>query len=94
LLSQVADTLVHNRSLELTEQLGKFDHGRFEFGEDRVPTPAKQRERAASLYLVASDAFGRGEPEFAEILIQKANQYADQAAGLQSCGGSQRQQNE
>ena len=63
-------------------------------GEDRMTTPAKQRERAASLYLMASDAFGRGEPEFAEILIQKANQYADQAAGLQSCGGEQRQQNE
>ena len=58
-------------------------------GEDRMTTPAKQRERAASLYLMASDAFGRGEPEFAEILIQKANQYADQAAGLQSCGGEQ-----
>jgi hypothetical protein len=27
-------------------------------------------------------------------LIQKANQYADQAAGLQSCGGERRQQNE
>jgi hypothetical protein len=25
---------------------------------------------------VASDAFGRGEPDLAEILIQKANQYA------------------
>ena len=59
-----------------------------------MPTPAKQRERAASLYLMASDAFGRGEPEFAEILIQKANQYADQAAGLQSCGGEQWQQND
>jgi len=43
---------------------------------------------------MASDGFLRGEPEFTEILIQKANQYADQAAGLQSCGGEQRQQNE
>jgi hypothetical protein len=33
-------------------------------------------------------------PTFAEILIRKANQYADQAAGLQSCGGEQRLQNE
>ena len=49
-------------------------------------------ERAASLYLMASNAFGRGEPEFAEVLIQKANQYVDQAVGLQSCGGEQRQQ--
>ena len=59
-----------------------------------MPTPAKQRERAASLYLMASDAFGRGEPEFAEILIRRANQYADQAAGVGSGGGEQRQQNE
>jgi hypothetical protein len=41
---------------------------------------------------MASDGFLRGEPEFTEILIQKANQYADQAAGLQSCGGEQREQ--
>jgi hypothetical protein len=33
---------------------------------------------------MASDASGRREPEFAEILIQKANQYANQAVGLQS----------
>ena len=59
-----------------------------------MPTPAKQRERAASLYLMASDAFARGEPDFAEILIRKANQYADQAAGLWSGDGEQRQQGE
>ena len=54
----------------------------------------KQRERAASLYLMASDAFARGEPDVAEILIRKANQYADQAAGLWSGDGEQRQQGE
>jgi hypothetical protein len=54
-----------------------------------MPTPAKQRERAASLYLMASDAFARGEPDFAEILIRKANQYADRAAGVGGGGGEQ-----
>jgi hypothetical protein len=57
-----------------------------------MPTPAKQRERAASLYLMASDAFARGEPDVAEILIRKANQYADQAAGVGSGDGEQRQE--
>ena len=57
-----------------------------------MPTPAKQRERAASLYLMASDAFGRGQQSFAERLIQRANQYADEAAGLRSGGAEQRQQ--
>ena len=59
-----------------------------------MPTPAKQRERAASLYLMASDAFERGDPDFAEILIRKANHYADQAAGLRSGEGNQRRQDE
>jgi hypothetical protein len=59
-----------------------------------MPTPAKQRERAASLYLMASDAFARGQPDFAEILIRKANQYADEAAGVGGGGGEQEQQDE
>jgi hypothetical protein len=59
-----------------------------------MPTQAKQRERAASLYLMASDAFARGEPDFAEILIRRANQYADQAAGLWSGDDEQQQQDE
>jgi phage shock protein A len=87
--------LVRHRALEINRagvvNLSAVDSGS---GQDRMTTLAKQRERAARLFQMASDAFGRGEPEFAEILIQKANQYADQAAGLQSCGGEQRQQNE
>ena len=59
-----------------------------------MPTPAKQRERAAKLYLMASDAFARGQPDFAEILIRKANQYADEAAGVGGGGGEQEQQDE
>jgi hypothetical protein len=49
-----------------------------------MTTPAEQRRRAARLYLMACDAYGRGEPKIAEVLIQRANQYADQAAGLRS----------
>jgi hypothetical protein len=41
---------------------------------------------------MACDAYGRGEPRFAEVLIQRANQYADQAAGLRSDGDQQLQQ--
>jgi hypothetical protein len=66
----------------------------FDVWKFRVPTPAKQRELAASLYLMAIDAFVRGEPDIAEILIRKANQYADQAAGLQSGVGELRQRND
>jgi hypothetical protein len=65
-----------------------------QFGLGGVMTiPEKQRERAARLFLMASDAFGRGEPDIAEILIRKANQYADQAAGLQS-GSRERQRSD
>jgi hypothetical protein len=55
-----------------------------------------QRSNVIALLLVSingHDAFGRGESDLSEILIRKANQYADQVAGLQSCGGEQRQQN-
>ena len=47
---------------------------------------------APALFLMACDAYGRGEPRFAEVLIQRANQYADQAAGLRSEGDKQLQQ--
>jgi hypothetical protein len=57
-----------------------------------MTTPAEHRERAARLYLVACDAYGRGEPKIAEVLIQRANQYADQAAGLRSDGDQRLQQ--
>jgi hypothetical protein len=43
---------------------------------------------------MSRDTFGRREPEFVEILIQKAKQYADQAVGLQSWVATRRQQNE
>ena len=59
-----------------------------------MTTPAKQRERVASLYQWPAMPLDDASPTFAEILIRKANQYADQAAGLQSCGGEQRLQNE
>ncbi len=44
-----------------------------------MPTPEKKRERAAKLYLMASDAYERGDKKLAEILIERANQYADAA---------------
>jgi len=53
--------------------------------------PAKQRERAARLFLMASDAYARGEPKLAELLIEKSNECADQAAGGWSGGKRQRQ---
>jgi phage shock protein A len=59
-----------------------------------MTAPAEQREHAAHLYLMAGDAFARGDSDLAEMLIKRANQYADQAAGLQSCGREQRQHNE
>ena len=46
--------------------------------------PAKQRERAARLFLMASDAYARGEPKLAELLIEESNECADQAAGVWS----------
>jgi len=45
-----------------------------------MPTIERKRERAAQLYLMAGDAFGRGDANFAQVLIAKANQYADEAA--------------
>jgi hypothetical protein len=45
-----------------------------------MPTPEKKRERAAQLYLMASDAYKRGNKKLAELLIARANQYADEAA--------------
>jgi hypothetical protein len=54
-----------------------------EFGLGGVMTiPAKQRERAARLFLMASDAYARGEPKLAELLIEESNECADQAAGV------------
>jgi hypothetical protein len=43
------------------------------------------------LCLYASDAYGRGDAGFAEVLIARANQYADEAAA-QEQGGQQQQQ--
>jgi hypothetical protein len=57
-----------------------------------MTTPAEHRERAGRLYLMACDAYGRGEPEIAEVLIQRANQYADQAADLRTDGDQRLQQ--
>jgi len=63
------------------------------FGLGGVMTiPTKQRERAARLFLMASDAYARGEPKLAELLIEKSNECADQAAGLWSGGNQQWQQ--
>jgi len=45
-----------------------------------MPTPERKRERAGSLYLMASNAYDRGDAKLAEILITRANQYADEAA--------------
>jgi hypothetical protein len=65
--------------------LGYFALAGFEsLGESWMPTRQKQRERAGSLYLMASDAFGRGDQKIAEVLVTLANRYADLAAGLQS----------
>jgi hypothetical protein len=45
-----------------------------------MPTPERKWERAARLYLMASDACGRGDAELAEMLVARGNQYADEAA--------------
>ena len=64
-----------------------------QFGLGGVMTiPEKQRERAARLFLMASDAYARGKPKLAELLIKKSNECADQAAGVWSGGNPQRQQ--
>jgi phage shock protein A len=47
-----------------------------------MPTLERKRERAAQLYLMAGDAFGRGDANLAQMLMAKANQYADEAAAL------------
>ena len=58
-----------------------------EFGLGGVMTiPTKQRERAARLFLMASDAYARGEPKLAELLIEESNECADRAAGVWSGG--------
>ena len=57
-------------------------------------TPEKQRRHAGCLYLMASDAFERGERKFAELLVTLANRYADRAAGLQSADDQHRQMTE
>ena len=44
-----------------------------------VPTPERKRGRAGCLYLMASDAYDRGDAKLAEIFIARANQYADEA---------------
>jgi hypothetical protein len=56
--------------------------------DDRRLTPLAQFQSTGArrrLYLMACDAYGRGDPKIAEVFIQ-ANQYADQAAGLRSDG--------
>jgi hypothetical protein len=45
-----------------------------------MATPEEKWERAARLYLMASDAYGRGDPELAEMLVARGNQYADEVA--------------
>jgi hypothetical protein len=54
-----------------------------------MKTSAYQRKRAARLFLMAVDAYGRGEPKVAQLLIQKSNACADQAAGV--CNGDDQQ---
>ena len=47
-----------------------------------MPTPEDKRTHAAQLYLMAADAFARGDRLRAELFVAKANQYADEAAAL------------
>jgi hypothetical protein len=51
-----------------------------------MTTPAKQRQRAARLFLMASAAYGRCGPKLAERLIEKSNECTDRAAGLPGDG--------
>ena len=44
-----------------------------------MPTPEAKRERAGLLYLLASDAFDKGNRKLAELFIARANQFADEA---------------
>jgi hypothetical protein len=43
-----------------------------------MSTPEENWGWTARLYIMASDAYGRGDAEFAEILIARGNQYADE----------------
>ena len=47
-----------------------------------MPTPEKNRERAGQLYLMACDAYARGDVKLAEVLVAKGNLYADEAGAL------------
>ena len=63
-------------------------------GERRMATAKKKWERAARLYLMASDAYGRGDAELAEMLVARGNQYADEAAAQAAQQPQQPQQGE
>jgi hypothetical protein len=45
-----------------------------------MPMPEREWERAGQLYLMAVDAFGRGDAKLAEMFIARANHYANEAA--------------
>ena len=59
-----------------------------------MATPEKKWERAARLYLMASDAYGRGDAELAEMLVARGNQYADEAVAQTAQQQQQPQQGE
>ena len=44
-----------------------------------MSAPESKRDWAARLYLMAGDAYERGHAKLAEVLIARANQYADEA---------------
>jgi hypothetical protein len=47
-----------------------------------MPTLEDKRTHAAQLYLMAADAFARGDRLRAKLFVAKANQYADEATAL------------
>ena len=47
-----------------------------------MPSPEDKRTHPAQLYLMAADAFTRGDRLRAELFVAKANQYADEATAL------------
>ena len=47
-----------------------------------MPSPEDKRTHPAQLYLMASDAFTRGDRLRAELFVAVANQYADEAVAL------------
>ena len=53
-----------------------------------MPTPEDKRTHAAQLYLMAADAFARGDRLRAELFVAVANQYADEAVALTEAAAS------